>query len=58
MNCQDMAVTDGHEEGVTDSKARPVGYGKNDGVTNRDRDTGNVSGLAISVEAKVGEETP
>lgn len=47
MNCQDTVVTDGREEGVTDSKAQPIGRGKNDGVTNRDRDAGKGTGLEI-----------
>lgn len=58
MNCQDMVGTDGDEEGVTDSKAQPVGCEKNDGVTNRDRDPGKGSGLGISVEGKAREERP
>lgn len=55
MNCQDMVVTDGCEEGVTDPKAQPVSCGKNDGVTNRDRDPGKSLGLGISMEGKAGE---
>ena len=55
MNCQDTVVTDGREEGVTDPKAQPVGCGKNDGVTNRDRDLGKDSGLGIGMEGKAGE---
>lgn len=53
-----MVVTDGHEEGVTNSKTQPVGSRKNDGVTNRDRDAGKGSGLAIGVQGKIQRRHP
>ena len=43
---------------MTRPKAQYTGYGKNDGIANRDRDPGKGSGLEIGMEAKAGEETP